>query len=335
VSDAALSPEGTRFLTRRYVGDEEDEDGVYPTQIVTGSVRPGAPTRTFTAIDAALPNEREVLVLAAMQRDSLELRLERHDADSASRIVWRRVLPPLADAHLRLDARGTRWIVRGRRSEDGRHRLATLAGAIDGGEVQQVDVPADSLRGQVVYSYRDGAALVIGVAPHDVDALRRRSIVATYFAALRGSAMDWTIWRYERVGSRVVMRMRGYTTCAGLAEDDVAVCVEQGRRTTHLWRVARDGGVVDLGGLPSRYDRAVTSTGGHVVASSYRGNSIAIVDVAHRRGVRTSLPAGDFTYLREVSATDAAVLALLGTEQGLRLAVYRLEPAAAESVATR
>jgi hypothetical protein len=29
------------------------------------------------------------------------------------------------------------------------------------------------------------------------------------------------------------------------------------------------------------------------------------------------------------------VLALLGTEQGLRLAVYRLEPAAAESVATR
>ena len=335
VSDAALSPEGTRFLTRRYIGDDEDEDGVYTTQIVTGSVRGAGPPRTFTAIDAALPNERELLVLAATQGDSLELRLERHDADSASRMVWHRVLPPLADAHLRLDAHGTRWIVRGRRSEDGRHRLATLTGPIDGGAVQQIDVPADSLRGQVVYSYRDGAALVIGVAQHDLEALRGRSIVATYLAALRGSAMDWTIWRYERAGSRAVMRMRGYTTCAGLADDDVAVCVEQGRRTTHLWRVARDGGVVDLGGLPSRYDRAVASTGGHVVASSYRGNSIAIVDVAHRRGVRTSLPTGDYTYLREISATDAAVLALLGTGQGLRLAVYRLEPAAAESVATR
>ena len=328
VTDAALSPEGTRFLTRRYVGDEEDEDGVYTTQIATGSVRAAGPTRTFTAIDAALPNEREVLVLAATPSDSIELRLERQDADSASRLVWRRALPRLADAHLRLDAHGTRWIVRGRRSDGDGFRLATLTGAVAGGEVQQVDVPADSLRGQVVHSYRDGAALVIGVAPPDVDVLRRRPVVAMYLAMLRGSAMDWTIWRYERAGSRAVLRLRGYTTCAGMADDDVAVCVEQRQRATHLWRVARDGGVVDLGGLPSRYDRAVANAGGHVVASSYRGNAIAIVDVAHRRGVRTSLPTGDYTYLREVSATDAAVVALLGTQQGLRLAVYRLEAAA-------
>jgi hypothetical protein len=198
-----------------------------------------------------------------------------------------------------------------------------------------VEVPADSLRGQVAYSYRDGAALVIGVAPHDVEALRYRSVVATYLAALRGSAMDWTILRYEPAGSRTVMRVRGYTTCAGMADADDAVCVEQDRRTTHLWRVPRDGGVVDLGGLPNRYDRAVAGASGQVVASSYRGSAIAIVDVARRRGVRTSIPAGDDTYLREISASDSTVLALLGTRQGLRLAVYRLEPAIAEKVATR
>jgi len=335
VSDAALSPEGTRFLTRRYVGDEEDEDGVYTTQIVTGSVRAGAPTRTFTAIDAALPNERELLVLAATAGDSVELRLERLDVDSASRVVWRRALPPLADAHLRLEAHGSRWIVRGRRSDDGGHRLVTLSGGVAGGEMHRAEVPADSLRGQVVFSYRDGASLVIGVALRDGEALRGRSIVATYLAALRGSAMDWTIWRYDRAGSRALMRLRGYTTCAGVADDDVAVCVEQRRRATHLWRVPRDGAAVDLGGLQGRYDRAVAGTMGHVVASSYRGGAIAIVDVAHRRGVRTSLPTGDDTYLREISATDAAVLALLGTPHGMRLAVYRLEPATAEKLVAR
>jgi len=45
----------------------------------------------------------------------------------------------------------------------------------------------------------------------------------------------------------------------------------------------------------------------------------------HRRGVRTSLPAGDYTYVREISATDTTVLAVLATEKGMRLGVYRVE----------
>jgi hypothetical protein len=54
---------------------------------------------------------------------------------------------------------------------------------------------------------------------------------------------------------------------------------------------------------------------------------VAIIDVVGRRGVRTSLPSADFSYLSEISATDARVVAVLGGEQGARIVVYRLETA--------
>ncbi|MFL5617828.1 MAG: M48 family metalloprotease [Gemmatimonadaceae bacterium] len=324
VHEATLSPAGTRFLTQRYVGDEDGDEDSYDVQIVTGSVPAGGPTRTFAALDAVLPNEREVVVLARAGSDSLEVRLERHDSDSASHVVWRHALPTLADAHLRLDARRTRWLVHGRRSDGEHHRLVVVSGGIDGTDVRQVEVPADTLRGQVVYSYGDGASLVLGASPRLVGDIARRSVVASYLSALRGDGVSWTLWRFGRDGSRVVKSLRGYPTCVASADVDVAICVEQGRRAARVWRVERDA-FVDLGALSRRYDRATASQGGTVVASSYRGHAIAIVDAMHRRGVRTSLPAGDYSYVREISATDTTVLALLGTARGMRLAVYRLE----------
>jgi len=94
-----------------------------------------------------------------------------------------------------------------------------------------------------------------------------------------------------------------------------------------VWRIVRDT-VVDLGTLSRRYDRATASQGGTVVASSYSGRAIAIIDAARRRGTRTSLPVGDYSYVRELSAANDVVLAVLGTAQGLHLAVYRLETGA-------
>jgi len=324
VHGAALSPAGTRYLTRRYASDADGDGDSYDAQITTGSVSPGGPTRTFAALDAVLPNERDVLVLARANGDSLEVRLERNDADSASRVVWRRALPAMAGAQLRLSAHRTRWLVHGRRTDGQHHPLATISAAVDGTDLRQTEVPADTLRGQVVYTYGDGASLVLGTSPRLVTDFARRSIVATYIAALRGDAVTWTLWRLDRDGSRTVKGLRGYPTCAASADDDVAICVEQRRRETHVWRVERDT-FVDLGTLSRRYDRATAGQGGTVVASSYRGNPIAIVDAMHRRGVRTSLPPGGYTYVREISATDSTVLAVLATEQGMRLGVYRVE----------
>ena len=321
--EVSMSPGGTRYLTRRWMGGEDDSDAAYARQIVAGSIPLRAPARTFMALDAELPNEHELLVLARAGDDSLELRLERQDADSATRVVWRRALPGLPDAQLMLDAHGTRWIVRGRQSEGGRHRLATFSGAIDGSDVRQATVPADTLRGQTVFSFRDGATLVVGASPSNFGALYGRSMIVSYLAALRGNMLTWTLWRLERDGSRVVMRMRGYPTCAASAEEDVAVCAEQGRRSTRVWRIERDA-VTDLGQLSRRFDRATTSPGGTVVASSYTGRTIAIVDAARRRGIRTTLPGDDHTYVREVSAADDVVMAVLATAHGQQLAVYRL-----------
>jgi hypothetical protein len=213
--------------------------------------------------------------------------------------------------------------VTGRRTEGEGHRLATITGAIDGTDVRELDVPMDTLRGQVLFSYGDGAALVLGATPRLATSFTGRSVVATYFSALRGNAVTWTLWRFDHRGSRAVKSIAGYPTCASAPDQDAAICVEQGVRTTRLWRVERDT-VVDLGGLARRYDRAMASDGGKVVASSYRGHAIAIVDPLRRRGVRTALPASDLSYVREISASDSTVVALLPGGQGMRLVVYRL-----------
>ena len=320
-----LSPGGTRFLTRRY--DEEDGDSDASMELVTGSIPLTAPARTVTAIDAALPNESELLVLDRHASDSLELRLERHDADSASRVVWRRTLPPLIQPQLELRARGTRWVVSGRRYE--RRRLGpfvTIAGAFDGAAMQLAEVPGDSLYAQRLYSFDDGTTLAAAVRPFASSVVGQRSMLRTYLWTLWGGGPRWTISRYERDGNRRVASTGGYPTCAGLPDGDVAVCVERRRRTTHLWSITRSGAPVDLGSLSSSYVRASASPSGHVVASSARGGSVAIVDVARRHGIRASLPRGDAEYLQDVTATDAGVVAVLGGPQGTRIALYRLEP---------
>ena len=334
VHSVEVSPAGTRFLTRRYVGGGEIEDADeedYATQLVTGSIPLRGKARTFMALDAALPNESELLVLDRLEGDSLELRLERHDADSASRIVWRRTLPALSGPRIQLGRGGTRWLVSGRSIEGRRRRFVTIGGAADGTDVRRTDVPADTLYSHAVHAYGDGAMLVVSSVGSPYVPTTQRSVLRTYLSALRGDGIGWTISRHERDGVRPLAQLRGYPTCTGTLDDD-AVCVEQGRRATRVWSVARNGAIVDLGALSRRYDRAVASPSGHVVASSYNGRSIAIMDVPRRRGVRASLPAGDYSYLREVHATDGRVAAVLGSEQGMRIAVYRLEPTARDVV---
>jgi heat shock protein HtpX len=327
VHDVEVSPAGTRFLTRRYVGVAEhaDEES-YSTQLVTGSIPLRGAMRTMTAIDAALPNESELLVLDRLNDDSLELRLERQDADSASRVAWRQPLPALSEPRIQLGRGGTRWQVTGQSAQGRRRAFVTIAGATDGTEVRREELPADTLYAQAVHAYGDGALLVVSSARRAQPSSARRSMLSSYVAALRGDAIGWTISRYQRDGRHVLAQLHGYPTCTGTHADDLAVCVEARRRGTHVWSVARSGAVADLGALSSRYDRAVPSPSGYVVASTVGGRSIAIVDVARRRGVRTSLPAGDFSYLREVHATAGHLVAVLGAEQGMRIAVYRLDP---------
>jgi hypothetical protein len=305
-------------------------------QLVTGAIPLIGATRTVKAIDAALPNESEMLVLDRNGEDSLELRLERHDADSASRVVWRRTLPTLTAPHLELRAHGARWMVSGRRFD--RRRLGpfvTITGAADGSGMQLAEVPGDSLYAQTLYSFGDGTTLAAAVAPLPRHAGAQGSVLRTYLSVMWSNAPQWSIFRYERDGSRRVGSMGGYPMCAGSADGEAAVCVERRRRTTRMWSIARSGEPVDLGTLSTGYVRASASPGGHVVASSNSGRAVAIVDVARRRGVRTSLPRGDYDFVNELTATDSGVVAVLGGQHGMRIAVYRLErdPAAARVVA--
>ena len=141
----ALSPGGTRWLTHRSVGNGDvDDDDAYTTKFTTGDVSPNATPYTVTALDAALPNETELLVLATLG-DSLELRLERVHGDSAERVLWRRSFDRLYAPTLRLLDGGTRWQVSGTRTGQGiAGSLVTLDGAIDGADTRRAEVDADS-----------------------------------------------------------------------------------------------------------------------------------------------------------------------------------------------
>jgi hypothetical protein len=44
-----------------------------------------------------------------------------------------------------------------------------------------------------------------------------------------------------------------------------------------------------------------------------------------KRGVRSALPASDYSYVREIRAGDSTVVALLSGQQGMRMVVYRVE----------
>jgi Zn-dependent protease with chaperone function len=321
-----LSPRGTRYLAQRALGEDDEES--YTMQIATGSVAPGEPAHTLTAIDAVLPNETEILVLADAGDDSLELRLERVLGDSAQRVVWRRPLTDLVDPRLRLIGGGTGWQVGGYRRVGEATSFITLSGRLDGSDIHRVELPADTLRGRPLYSFLDGSTLVVGVVPNALMNARRRSPLLASLAALRGAAIAWTIWRHDRDGGHVVARLRGYGQCFGSAEEDVAVCLDQGVRGTHIWSVARAGQGVAVGALSRRYERSTVSPSGQVVASSYRDRSVAIVDVARRSGVRAALPRGDYSFASEMSATSDLVAAVLSEREGARLAVYRVEAAA-------
>src|SRR5205085_10554994 len=113
-------------------------------------------------------------------------------------------------------------------------------------------------------------------------AMRGRSTLWTTLAALRGVDMTWQVWRRDREGSHLVTSLHGYVRCWPASVDDVAVCADQSVRGVHVLSIARAGGVVDLGMLARRYQRASASPQGQLVASSYSDRSLAVIDVARR-----------------------------------------------------
>jgi Zn-dependent protease with chaperone function len=323
-----LSPRGTRWLARRSFGNDDEDD--YILKFTTGDVASSGSSYTVTALDAVLPNETEMLVLATAG-DSLELRLENAHADSAQRVLWRRPLGTLYAPTLRLLDGGTRWQVSGMRL-NGRAAgtLVTLDGAVApnpaDADVGRTEFDADTLHGQSVFTYRDGSRLVLTLARNPIMTMRRRSMLWTTLAAMRGTNMTWNVSRRDRDGSHPVTSLHGYVRCWAATEDDVAVCADQSVRGVHVISIARDGVVADLGRLSRRYQRASASPQGLLVASSYMDHALAVIDVVPRKGLRIDVPSATGGFARDATATGDAVALLTTGEDGSRLLVYRLGP---------
>jgi len=325
----ALSPGGARYLTRSTYGDG-DEDS-YTIQFTTGDIGQHTEPYTVSALDAVLPSETEMLVLARTG-DSLELRLERMHPDSARRVVWRRALGSLYAPALRLLDGGTRWQVSATRLGGQRTgALVTLDGAVhdtgDDADVHRIEFAPDTLRGQSVFTFHDGSRLVMSLASNPLRALRGRSMVWTTLLALRGTHVTWQLSRQDREGTHLLTRLHGVARCWPAADEDAAVCADQSMRGgVHVLSIARSGAVVDLGMLSRRYQRASASPQGQLVASSYADHSFAVIDVGRRRGLHVALPLTQGSVIRDATATgDALALALSG-DGGPRLVVYRIRP---------
>jgi hypothetical protein len=138
--------------------------------------------------------------------------------------------------------------------------------------------------------------------------------------------VTWQLSRQDRDGTHRLTSLHGAVRCWPAAAQDVAVCADQTLHGVHVLSVARNGAVVDLGMLSRRYQRASASPQGQLVASSYTDHSLAVIDVARRRGLHITLPLARGTVIRDATATgDALALALSG-DGGPRLMVYRLGP---------
>ncbi len=68
--------------------------------------------------------------------------------------------------------------------------------------------------------------------------------------------------------------------------------------------------------LSRRYQRASASPQGQLVASSYRDRSIAVIDVARRRGLRIVLPEASDSFTRDATATSNVVALILSGTGG-------------------
>lgn len=328
VDAVTLSPEGTRYLGRSSFGNGDEDD--YTIRYTTGDVAQSGEPYTVSALDAALPNETELLVLAT-SGDSLELRLEQLQTDSARRVVWRRAFGRLYAPTLRLLDKGTRWQVSGMRLGERRiGALVTLDGAVDpnpaDADVGRTELTPDTLRGQSVFAFPDGSRLVMSLASNSMLRMRGRSMLWTTLAALRGFNVTWQLSRQDNAGTHLVTSLHGAVRCWPATEEDIAICVEQSVRGVHVLSIARSGAVVDLGMLSRRYQRASASPQGQLVASSYADRSLAVIDVVRKRGLRIELPTGSGAVTRDATATDDALAVALSGEGGPRLVVYRLGP---------
>ena len=134
------------------------------------------------------------------------------------------------------------------------------------------------------------------------------------------------MWRRDQEGAHLLTTLHGYVRCWPAADDDVAVCADQGVRGVHVLSIARSGQVVDLGTLSRHYQRATASPQGQLVATSYADRSLAVIDVARRRALRIALPEPSDSFVRDATATSDAVALILSGTAGPRLVVYRLGP---------
>ncbi|MEO6526538.1 MAG: M48 family metallopeptidase [Gemmatimonadaceae bacterium] len=333
--DASLSPRGTRFLAVRPSRGSVDDRGQL-MEFETGELPArGAPSR-LKAFDAALVSERELLVLAGAGFDSLELRLIRFDDDSGQMVAWRRLLPTMLEPRLRVRRDEASWRVMGRRESSGHVRLVSMRGALTDADsqlpvVQSEELPLDTVRGETVFWFADGAALMNGPsqAPPERDSM---SALAALAFALDIDATRWTLWRYDGAGEHEVGSVRGAVSCASGGGDD-AVCVDEMPTGAQVWRVSRKGSLSSLATMPRRFRTVNPLAAGQLVATSRADRSLAVVDVATRRGLAAALPRDDVGRVRATGIAPGGVVALLSGREGTRVVRYRLEPANATRAA--
>ncbi len=328
-----LAPGGRHFAVQgavrapaRYEDEGSDESVSLWRFTLAGT---GGARRTTEAFDLAFLDDERILVLrpTPTSGDSLDLTIERVEGVN-SPVSWRRTIPAYYAPTLMLDQATGTWRVNG--YDTGASAVVTTVGRIGSDSVRTTRLSSGLVGGRPLHTYRDGTSLVATL--HGSFGWGRMVLSMFGFYPFR-----WDVWQVANGERRKVAELPGLPECgSSSSQDDVVLCVVQGRAGVTLWRFAgRDRATVSsLGQLPVGSDRWDIGGNGRIAAVSRDGSTLAIVDANTGRGTRIPLaggiqqqgsPAGQTSFASDVAVASDVVATLVVRGGKAEVRFYRVK----------
>ena len=322
-----LSPGARRYAVQYMAPSRRREAGVarYTVGVIGEHGAPGE-RRSLEATGLAFLSDDEILILSAVNDDSLELRLERLGATGLSdAVTWRRRLRSVEAPALFVDRAQRAWMVVGREEEA--NSVVVLSGVAGSDSVTTQQSTVDGMVTHTMVAFRDGTALSLAM-PRTPEA----SASVGWLAALGSMSTRWQLVRTRGGRSEVVGNISGFPTCSEVVANDTALCSElDRRRRVRLWRARPTGKPELLAILPTAFDLFHSDGANRIAIASRMSSHLAVIDIDSRRATEVALPAtASSTDNRRWAVAVATAGNYLGTltsgRGGSSLTLVRVEP---------
>ena len=321
------SPHGEAFAVSQYQPARRGQVG--GTRYVIGRFGDTASAlRTSTADKIVFVDDTTLVALDSLDSDSLELRAERVSGDRET-VLWREHIPAVASAELLIDRARGGWIVVGRDDSS----FVVESGPLGGGtpritRVGRSEIGDSDDSGEIMShpltAFTDGGAIWTTLSqPRGAG-----STMAPMLLAFAG-AMRWELRGTDAAGEHFLADAEGFPSCASELDAAGALCVERSASASRIWRAASARSIARIASLPPIYDLVHADAGDRVAAAERFGQRAVVVDVAHRRAFRLTIPAGGAVqrgarWTADVAARGSYFLVLSTSRDGAMVTRYAI-----------